>query len=97
MDFSIRVDKTPDSFQGWVVVGPIEDDNPGPVKGHQAVGPGNTTRIRVPLDSNLPPGLYYAILHFDNGKPGVFEYPGGADGPVTVDGHLAMVQFRIRP
>jgi len=71
-----------------------QDNQPGPVIGYTSLSKGSTKKIKVTVDkSNLTPYLV-AMLHYDRGEMGVYEFPG-ADGPVIKDQQVIMKEFSL--
>ncbi len=93
---SITVGKvTIEGLGGWVV---IHEDQGGPerILGHAHVDEGVTRNLVLPLDAPVPPGGYWVMLHRDGGASGVFEWPGGPDGPVRAPVGVAYVLKKVQ-
>jgi plastocyanin len=52
--------------------------------------------VVVEVDSMNATDTVYAMLHVDNGEIGVFEFPDGPDGPVTVNDQVVIKAFAIQ-
>ncbi|MAM24110.1 MAG: hypothetical protein CML55_01835 [Rhodobacteraceae bacterium] len=76
---------------GWVVIHAIKDGKPVvPASiGHTYVKAGMTENVYVPLTGEYDGDKVIAMLHVDDGEPGVYEFGPGSvanDKPVVVDG-----------
>lgn len=90
----ISIDSTSITDDGWVVVHKITDGKPGPVIGYTSLASGSASDLKITVDkTNLTPSLI-AMLHYDRGEKGVFEFPG-ADGPAIKDQQVIMKEFKI--
>ena len=79
---------------GWVVIHEKQNGQPGPVIGYTSLLKGDASKIKITIDkTNLTPSLI-AMLHYDRGQKGVFEFPGD-DGPVIKDKQVIMQEFNI--
>lgn len=79
---------------GWVVIHQTQNGQPGPIIGYTSLSKGSASKIKMTVDkTNLSPSLI-AMLHYDRGQKGVFEFPG-ADGPVIKDQQVIMKEFKI--
>lgn len=79
---------------GWMTIHEKRDGQPGPTIGYTSMTKGTTSAIKVTIDkTNLTPSLI-AMLHYDRGEKGVYEFPG-ADGPVIVDQQVIMKEFNV--
>ncbi|MBC7237864.1 MAG: PQQ-dependent sugar dehydrogenase, partial [Chloroflexi bacterium] len=80
---------------GWMVIhAEAPGGGPGPVIGHTAISDGLNISVKVPIDVSNATQTLYAMLHYDRGTMGVYEFPG-ADVPVQVDGRIAMAPFNL--
>jgi uncharacterized surface protein with fasciclin (FAS1) repeats len=78
---------------GWMVIHLDADGRPGPVIGQTAVPAGTTDNVIVFLDEDISgETALWAMLHVDEGQPGVYEFPG-PDVPVTVNDTIVMAPF----
>lgn len=80
---------------GWIVIHADANGGPGPILGYSAVGDGANSDVVVALDLTGVTGTLYAMLHTDAGEAGAFEFPGGPDTPVTVDGQVVTPAFSL--
>ncbi len=79
---------------GWLVIHKKQNGQTGPAIGYTSLLKGSASKIKVTIDkTNLTPSLI-AMLHYDRGEKGVFEFPG-ADGPVIRDKQVIMQEFNI--
>ncbi len=78
----------------WVVIHEKKDGQPGAILGYTSLATGSASKIKITIDrTNISPSLI-AMLHYDRGEKGVFEFPG-ADGPVIRDQQVIMQEFNI--
>ncbi len=70
---------------GFIVIHRQEGDTVGPVIGHRQLSPGDNFNVAVSIDAAEATSTLYAMLHFDTGTVGVYEFGSvdGADLPVT--------------
>ena len=80
---------------GWIVIHAQADGKPGPILGYSPVTNGKNKNVVVNIDSANATETLYAMLHTDAGEIGTFEFPGGSDGPVTVDGQVVTPPFTV--
>lgn len=80
---------------GWLVVHAQAEGRPGPILGQSPVDPGENTDVMVQLDTAGATETLYAMLHSDRGTIGTFEFPDGADVPVTVGGQVVTPSFSV--
>lgn len=79
---------------GWVVVHAMTDGRPGAVLGYTSLLKGTGADIKVTIDKTKVTPNLTAMLHYDRGEKGVFEFPG-ADGPVIKDQQVIMQEFKL--
>src|SRR5262249_26813339 len=80
---------------GWIAVHKDEGGKPGIVIGHAAVPKGETYKVAVKLEQDVPiGGKLGPMLHIDAGKIGTYEFPG-PDSPGVVDNNIVMKQITI--
>ena len=80
---------------GWIAVHIDQGGKPGPVIGHAAVPKGETYKVAVKLEQDVPVGgKVWPMLHIDAGKIGTYEFPG-PDAPVVVNNDIVMKQITI--
>lgn len=93
-DNQVVIDKASIDDNGWVVIHAKQNGLAGAVLGYTALLKGSSSKIKVTIDSaNLSPSLI-AMLHYDRGQKGVFEFPGD-DGPVIRDQQVIMGEFNL--
>jgi len=80
---------------GWLVIHAQADGKPGPILGYSAVAAGANENVSVQIETAKATETLYAMLHMDAGEAGVFEFPEGPDGPVTVDGKVVTPPFSV--
>ena len=93
-DNQVVINKATIGDDGWMTIHEKQNGQPGPTIGYTSLLKGTTSKIKVTIDkTNLTPSLI-AMLHYDRGQKGVFEFPG-ADGPVISDQQVIMKEFNI--
>ena len=93
-DNQIIIDNASIGDDGWIVIHEKQNGQPGPTIGYTSLLKGAAKKIKVTVDkTTLTPSLI-AMLHYDRGQKGVFEFPG-ADGPVIKDQQVIMQDFNI--
>ncbi len=93
-DNQVTINSASINDAGWMTIHEKQGDQPGPVIGYTYLSKGSATKIKVTVDkSNLSPYLI-AMLHYDRGEMGVFEFPG-ADCPVIRDQQVIMTEFSL--
>lgn len=93
-DNQVVVDKASIGDDGWMTIHEKQNGQPGPTIGYTSMLKGEAKNIKVTIDkTNLTPTLI-AMLHYDRGEKGVYEFPG-ADGPVILDQQVIMQEFDI--
>jgi len=92
---TVRIDEVHSKGPGWVGIH-IQEANGtlGPPIGDAHVDDGVTKDLIVKIKANLATGLMYAMLHYDSGGLGVWEFPS-PDAPVEGDMDLVMPPFKI--
>lgn len=98
-DGSIVVAKVVAVQDGWVAVHKTGPDGKlllTPLAGLVPIKAGTATDVMVKLDENYAAGaVLYPMLHIDAGQIGTYEFPGGPDTPVQVDGKVVVVPFKV--
>lgn len=93
-DNQLVIDKASIGDDGWVVIHAKQNGLPGTILGYTSLLTGNGSKIKVTVDrANLSPSLI-AMLHYDRGEKGAFEFPG-TDGPVIKDQQVIMNEFNL--
>jgi plastocyanin len=77
---------------GWIVIYKMEDGASEDIVGQTAVHMGRNDRVRVRLTGVKTNQDLLAILHYDLGEKGVFEYIG-PDVPVMLNNEMVMKKF----
>ncbi len=94
-DGTVTVARVVATEPGWIVIHADKDGNPGPILGKTQVQAGENLNVVVAIDTaNATPRLH-AMLHVDHGTAGTFEFPGGPDVPVKVEGKVVNVPFSV--
>ena len=79
---------------GWITIHTKKDGQASDVIGYTAFETGTDTNIKVTVDrSQVTPSLI-AMLHYDRGSKGTYEFPG-TDGPVIKDQKVIMQEFTL--
>jgi predicted lipoprotein with Yx(FWY)xxD motif len=78
---------------GWAVVYAQKNGIPGSIIGHTAVNDGQNDDVIVEVNSSKTSSMLYAEIYTDQGKVGVFEYPG-PDSPEMVGGQPVSAAFK---
>ena len=79
----------------WIVIHEDQNGKPGDAIGRAKISAGVNSNLSVDLDVQSATSKLYAILHVDEGKPGIFEYPG-VDVPLLINGHMIIQAFQQR-
>lgn len=77
---------------GWLVIHTDSDGRPGPVVGFSALKAGFNQDVTVELKPVPAAGKVWAMLHKDEGKVGIYEFPG-PDAPIVAGGKVVMESF----
>jgi hypothetical protein len=77
---------------GWVVIHTEADGKPGPVIGYTQIPAGESTDVKVAVDTSQATPNLFAMLHVDEGAKGTYEFPG-ADVPVKEGDMIVMKAF----
>jgi hypothetical protein len=83
---------------GWLAMHSDNEGRPGPVLGTAAVTAGANANVVVTLDGAAT-NVLWPMLHLDTGTVGTYEFGTveGADGPVVVNGVVAVTPFWTVP
>jgi plastocyanin len=81
---------------GWLVIHAQADGKPGPILGYSPVSSGENRNVVVRIDLSAATATLYAMLHTDAGTVGTWEFPGGPDTPVAVDGQVVSPAFQLQ-
>ena len=95
-DGTVNIASVATAQNGWIVIHAAADGSPGPVIGFAAVEAGSNTDVEVTLDGEAT-DVVFPMLHVDTGEAGVYEFGEveGADGPVAVDGTVAVFPITV--
>lgn len=78
---------------GWIAIHNQVNGAVGPVIGMTPVQDGDNKNVTVKVDPNQTTPTMYAMLHTDQGKLGVYEFPG-PDIPVSINGQMITPAFK---
>jgi hypothetical protein len=95
-DNTVTVGSVVTAQNGFIVIHADDAGAPGAVLGFAPVVAGSNNDIAVTLEGEAPASVW-PMLHVDTGEAGTYEFGTveGADGPVIVDGAVAMSQITI--
>jgi hypothetical protein len=94
-DGTVLIERVFATQDGWVVIHRSQNDTFGEDIGFAPVEVGETTNLEVEIDLDMATETLWAMLHVDEGEPGVYEFPG-ADVPVRLpDGELVNEPFQV--
>ena len=90
-DNTVSIASVVTAQDGFVVIHADNDGAPGPVLGSAPVSAGANADVSVELEGDVT-GILFPMLHVDTGEAGVYDFGTveGADGPVIVDGTVAV-------
>ena len=96
---SVTIASVVAQVDGWLVVHQGVDGAPGPVAGYAPVSAGNNRNVVVNLDMAAATEMLFPMLHVDTGTSGTYEFQQvqGADGPVAVNGVVAVTPIWTVP
>jgi plastocyanin len=95
VDGKVTIAEVVSNGPGWLVVHAQANGNPGPVLGYSPVADGANSNVTVQIDLTAATTALYAMLHTDAGTVGTWEFPGGADTPVTVNDQMVSPAFNL--
>jgi len=95
MDGTVTIQEVISDGPGWVVIHAQAEGNPGPILGFSPVSDGTSLDVTVVIDPVGVTETFYAMLHTDAGESGIFEFPGGPDAPVMVNGEVVAPSFVV--
>jgi hypothetical protein len=98
-DGAVTIASVTAQADGWLVVHADNGEGSfGAVLGASQVSAGTTAGVSVALEGDITDTLY-PMLHVDTGTEGEYEFGmvDGADGPVVVDGNVAVSSFATVP
>lgn len=92
---TVRVDEVDSKGPGWIGVHIQQPDGTlGPPIGDAHVEDGVTKDLIVNIKGDLATKVMYAMLHYDKGTVGSWEFPG-PDAPVDGDMNIVMPSFNV--
>ncbi len=96
VDGKVTVTEVASDGPGWLVIHAQADGKPGPIVGYSRVDDGANRNVEVQIDLAAATSTLYAMLHTDAGAVGTWEFPGGADVPVTVSDQVVSPAFSLQ-
>jgi hypothetical protein len=95
-DNTVTVGSVVTAANGFIVIHANNEGAPGAVLGFAPVVAGSNNDVAVTLEGDVTPSVW-PMLHVDTGEAGAYEFGTveGADGPVIIDGAVAMNQITI--
>jgi hypothetical protein len=95
-DNTVTVGSVVTAADGFIVIHANNEGAPGAVLGFAPVVAGSNNDVAVTLEGDVTPSVW-PMLHVDTGEAGTYEFGTveGADGPVIIDGAVAMNQITI--
>ncbi len=78
---------------GWIALHADNKGAPGTVVGFVEIEEGESKNVKVKGDKALKSGVYWPMLHKDDGTLGTYEFgetAGATDAPVVADGKPVM-------
>jgi len=94
-DSTVTVARAVVAEPSWIVIHADAEGRPGPILGQTLLTPGENRDVVVTIDVAGATPTLYAMLHSDRGELGMFEFPGGADVPVTLGGAVVTPPFQV--
>ena len=79
---------------GWVVIHNDLFGHPGGVVGYTHVDGGASSNVSVTIHSFVATDTLFAVLHYDRGLAGVFEYPA-MDTEQMAEGQIVIKPFSV--
>jgi uncharacterized surface protein with fasciclin (FAS1) repeats len=95
VDGQVNITRLTSNGPGWVVIHADDGGQPGAVLGYAATPGGISANLKVPVTTAGLTDAVFAMLHTDGGAEGVYEFPDGADAPVSVNDRIVMHPFAI--
>lgn len=93
-DNQLIIKKVSADDDSWLAIHEKQNGQFGRVIGYTSLSPGVASKIKISIDrTSITPALI-AVLHYDRGQKGTFEFPDG-DGPVIKDQQVIMQEFNI--
>jgi uncharacterized surface protein with fasciclin (FAS1) repeats len=96
VDGTVTAEGVVTASDSWLVIHRSDDaGDPGEVIGYAPAAPGVTPNVTVDLTAEVSEGdQLWAMLHYDDGVRGEFEFPG-ADVPVRLADEVIMTSFAV--
>lgn len=91
---NVTVAETISDGPGWVVIHNDLFGHPGGVIGYTHVDSGSSKNVSVTIHSFVATDSLFAVLHYDRGEAGVFEYPA-IDTEQRAEGQIMIKPFRV--
>jgi hypothetical protein len=79
----------------WAVIYNDDEGQRDAVLGQTRLEPGIHRQVEIAIDPDQATGRLHAVLHRDDGAAGQFEFPDGADVPLTRNNLAVAVAFRL--
>lgn len=95
VDRTVNIAEVISDGPGWLVVHAQAEGKPGAILGYSQVIDGLNENVLVEIDVSNTTETMYAMLHADLGEAGLFEFPGGPDVPVEVEGERVTPPFSL--
>src|SRR5690349_9757854 len=90
----ITVNKAAISKNGWLVIYAKENGRPGSILVYTALYTGEENKIKITIVKTKLTASLIAMLHYDQGTNGVFEF-SGTDGIVIRDQKVIRQEFNL--
>ncbi len=96
---SVTIPVVTSPVDGWLVIHAGDATQPGPVLGQTQVTAGANTDVVIELAADGRTEILWPMLHVDDGEVGAYEFGTveGADGPIIVNGQVAMTPIWTVP
>lgn len=91
---TVIVDRAAINRTGWADIHADLNGTAGPILGYSPIGEGVNENVTVAIAIENATPVLYAMLHVDEGEPGVHEFPG-PDVPVLVNGTPVQQAFNV--
>ncbi len=96
-DGTVLIDSVYSTLPGFVVIHANNNGKPGRAAGYVPVAAGWNYNLTISIDPAVVTPTLHAVLHVDDGQPGVYEFDGlsGIDNPVINDGRMVTTPFAV--
>jgi uncharacterized surface protein with fasciclin (FAS1) repeats len=91
---TVIVDNATINQTGWADIHADLNGTPGPIIGYSPISEGVNENVTVAIEVEDATPVLYAMLHVDEGEPGVHEFPG-PDVPILVNGSPVQQAFNV--